>query len=53
MKRIPWTREAILAEAGIKAIEWPSGWHLWGPPDYKVSKKAQPQPKARKKARRG
>jgi len=47
MRAKVWTRAAILAEAGIKPVEWPEGWHLWGPPDYKVSPKAPPTQRAR------
>ena len=35
-----WTRSAILAASGIKELEWPVGWYLHGPPDYKVSPEA-------------
>ena len=42
-----WTREALLASAGIKPVEWPEGWYLWGPPDYKVSPERPPAPKGK------
>ena len=38
-----WTREAILAAAGIKPIELPVGWHLWGPPHYRADRKPMPR----------
>lgn len=44
MKSEIWTRDRLLAAAGIKPIEWPSGWYLHGEPDFKVSPKAPPRP---------
>jgi len=41
-----WTRDALLADSGIRPGEWPVGWYLWGSPDYKVSPEPQPKPDA-------
>lgn len=40
-----WSREDLLEASGIKPIEWPEGWFLWGPPHYKVAPVREPQRK--------
>ena len=42
-ERKVWTRDELLASAGIKPQEWPMGWFLWGPPHYKVAPVKEPQ----------
>ena len=45
MKRKVHSRNDLLAAAGIKPVEWPEKWFLWGPPDYKVSPERPPAPR--------
>jgi hypothetical protein len=47
------TRASLLADAGIKPVEWPEGWHLWGSPDYCVSPEPWPVLANRRGGNRG